>query len=172
MDVEFANAVIHNSFYFHKDDNQIANLKEMDQELTRFIEALLLSSRKNIKRRIKDWLRDYLNQGLLRHAQGKLRTIRCNAATDTFFVDPWGRVLACNGSNAPLVMGDLNSKSFQEIWEGEDAVRVRELVSKCDRNCWMTGTAVPAMRGNPLKPALWVLKNKFRLSLGLPVRFE
>ncbi len=169
MDVEFANAVVHNSFYFHKHDNVIENVPEVEEMMTRFIEALLRSPRKRLGRRVKDWFRAYLNLGLLRHVQGKQRPIPCGAATDTFFIDPWGKVIACNGSPGPMVMGDLNTQSFDEIWHGAQAERVREQVRTCTERCWMTGTAVPAMRKNVLKPALWVLKNKTRLLFGRPL---
>ena len=166
MDIEFANAVVHNSFYFFKNDNSIENVQEVGEIMTRFIEALLRSPREKVKRRVKDWFRAYLNLGLLRHVQGKQRPIPCGAATDTFFIDPWGKMIACNGSPEPMVMGDLKKQSFEEIWHGEQAERVREQVRTCTEGCWMTGTAVPAMRKNVLKPALWVLKNKTRLFFG------
>jgi MoaA/NifB/PqqE/SkfB family radical SAM enzyme len=169
MDIEFANAVVHNSFYFYKHDNVIENVPEVEEMMTRFIEALLRSPRGNVKKRVKDWFRAYLNLGLLHRVQGKQRPIPCGAATDTFFIDPWGKVIACNGSPAPMVMGDLNTQDFEEIWHGEQAERVREQVRTCTEACWMTGTAVPAMRKNVLKPALWVLKNKTRLLFGRPL---
>jgi MoaA/NifB/PqqE/SkfB family radical SAM enzyme len=169
MDVEFANAVVHNSFYFYKHDNVIENIEEVEETMTRFIEGLLRSPRRRPNKRIKDWFRAYLNLGLLRHVQGQRRPIPCGAGTDTFFIDPWGRILACNGSEEPFIMGDLKTQDFGEIWHGERAARVREQVSACQRNCWMTGTAVPAMRKDFLKPTLWVLKNKARLLFGLPV---
>ena len=166
MGVEFANAVVHNSFYFFKEDNRVENVDEVVDVMTRFIEALLCSPRASAKKRVKDWFRAYLNLGLLRHVQGKGRPIPCNAATDTFFLDPFGRVLACNGSAEPWVMGDLTTQDFDEIWHSERAERVREKVRNCDRGCWMTGTAVPAMRRHPWAPALWVLRNKLRLMRG------
>ncbi len=169
MGVEFANAVVHNSFYFFKDDNVIENREEVEEIMERFMEALLRSPRGPIKKRVKDWFRAYLNLGLLRHVQGRARPIPCTAGTDTFFLDPWGKVLACNGSPEPLVMGDLNTQSFDEIWNGEQARLIRGAVAQCRQNCWMTGTAVPAMRRNILKPALWVLKNKARLMRGKPL---
>lgn len=172
MDVEFANAVVHNSFYFFKEDNRIENLEEFEGVMEQFIEALLRSPRSRLKKRVKDWFRAYLNLGLLGHVQGKDRPIPCNAGTDTFFLDPLGRVLACNGSPQPLVMGDLASQSFEEIWHGEQAERIRKMVCACRERCWMTGTAVPAMRRNPFKPARWVLKNKLRLMRGRPLCLE
>lgn len=169
MDVELANAVVHNSFYFFKNDNAISNVDEVDEAMCRFIEALLRSPRRAPRKRIKDWFRAYLNLGLLAHVRGERRPIPCGAGTDTFFIDPWGRVLACNGSAEPWIMGDLRTQPFDEIWNGPKAAEIRALVASCGRNCWMTGTAVPAMRRAPLKPALWVMKNKLRVLRGKPV---
>lgn len=169
MDIELANAIVHNSFYFHKYDNRIDNAKIVEEKFICFIEALLQSNRKSLKRRFKDWFRAYLNLGLLNHLKGNKRAIACGAGTDTFFVDPYGQILACNGSKEPMVMGDLNHQSFNEIWNSHQAVRVRNDVAQCDRSCWMTGTAVPAMRRRPWIPAFWVLKNKLNLALGRPL---
>jgi MoaA/NifB/PqqE/SkfB family radical SAM enzyme len=166
LDIEFANAVVHNSFYFHKTDNQIENVEEVEKVLIKFMRALLTSSRRNIKNRIKDWFRAYLNLGLLRHVQGKARTIPCGAGTDTFFLDPWGQVVACNGSKKPMIMGDLKTQSFEEIWNSRQSDIIRDRVKNCSENCWMTGTAVPAMRRNPIKPVRWVLNNKLRIMQG------
>ncbi len=169
MDLEFANAVVHNSFYFHKCDNEIKSKEEVEGAIVRFMEQLLNSPRRNFKRRAKDWFRAYLNLGLLRHVQGRTRLMPCGAATDTFFVDPWGQVLACNGSLAPMIMGDLKSQSFDEIWHSAQAEAVRQQVNTCQQACWMTGTAVPAMRGNPWVPLAWVARNKLRLARGKPL---
>jgi MoaA/NifB/PqqE/SkfB family radical SAM enzyme len=169
MDVELANAVVHNSFYFFKHDNKIVNTAEVEDTMCRFIEALLRSPRRRLKKKVKDWFRAYLNLGLLAHVRGEERPIPCGAGTDTFFVDPWGRVLACNGSAEAWVMGDLKTQSFEEIWNGKRAREIRKLVAACDRHCWMTGTAVPAMRRSPMRPLLWVFRNKFRLLRGRPV---
>ncbi|MDD4858069.1 MAG: radical SAM protein [Candidatus Krumholzibacteria bacterium] len=169
MDIELANAVVHNSFYFYKNDNKIANAAEVDSAMCDFIEALLRSPRRVPRKRVKDWFRAYLNLGLLSHVRSEKRPIPCGAGTDTFFVDPWGRVLACNGSAEPWVMGDLAAQSFDEIWNGPRAEEIRNRVKVCDRNCWMTGTAVPAMRRAPIKPILWVLRNKLRIMRGRPV---
>lgn len=169
IDVELANAVVHNSFYFHKEDNAIANMSQFEAAMTDFMRHLLVSSRSRMSRRIKDWFRAYINAGLLNHAKGQERLIPCGAGTDTFFIDPWGRVLACNGSSEPLVMGDLKTQCFDEIWNGEQAGLVRKKISRCRRACWMTGTAVPAMRKAPIKPLLWVAKNKLRILRGRPI---
>ena len=169
MDIELANAVVHNSFYFHKNDNVIENIDEVKKTMIKFMEALLCSPRRHLKKRLKDWFRAYLNLGLLRHVQGKQRTIPCNAGADFFFVDPWGQIVACNGSEKPMIMGDLKKYSFENIWNSDQAVKVREQVKNCKQNCWMTGSAVPAMRRNPWEPIKWVLSNKYHLVRGKPI---
>jgi len=164
--VEFGGAAMHNSFYFHKHDNLIEDVDMALDEMKKYIRSLLQSRRTNPKMRAKDWFRAYINMGLMQYMQGKARPLPCGAATDTFFLDPSGNVLACNGSDEAWVMGDLNKAGFNEIWQSEQADRARELVKNCNKNCWMTGTAVPAMRKKLWVPVLWVLKNKLRLALG------
>lgn len=168
MDVELANAVVHNSFYFFKEDNVIADPAEVERAMCLFIEALLRSPRRPPRKKVKDWFRAYLNLGLLAHVRGEPRPIACGAGTDTFFLDPWGRVLACNGSAEPWIMGDLRTQSFEEIWSGPTAREIRSRVASCTRDCWMTGTAVPAMRRRIWVPALWVARAKLRLWSGRP----
>jgi MoaA/NifB/PqqE/SkfB family radical SAM enzyme len=163
LDVEFSQSAMHNSFYFHKNDNKNENLKLINEIMKDFITSLLQSKRNNLKLRIKDWFRAYINMGLLRHIHGQPRTIPCGAGTDFFFVDPWGKILACNGSDEPLIMGDLNTKDFGEIWNSKKAKKIREIVKDCKKNCWMIGSSVPAMRKNITIPIKWVVKNKFRL---------
>ncbi len=166
LGVEFSQSTMHNSFYFHKHDNKIENIELVNRIMREFMVRLLTSKRQNPKMRVKDWFRAYINMGLLRYMQGKIRSIPCGAATDFFFVDPWGKVLACNGSPEPWVMGDLVTQAFDEIWHSEQAKKVRELVRNCECNCWMVGSAVPAMRKNIWIPTVWVMRNKIRLLFG------
>jgi MoaA/NifB/PqqE/SkfB family radical SAM enzyme len=166
LEVEFAQATMHNSFYFHKDDNRIENLDLVTEIMKEFMIRLLTSRRRPLSKRVKDWFRAYINMGILRYMQDKVRPIPCGAATDFFFLDPWGKILACNGSGEPWVMGDLTVQDFDEIWNSKQAKKVRDIVKNCDRNCWMTGSAVPAMRNRIWIPIAWVLKNKIRLMMG------
>lgn len=166
LDLEFSNATMHNSFYFHKHDNRIQDTDRVSAVMRSFVRRLLTSPRSNWRRRMKDWGRAYINLGLLRYLRGETRSLQCGAGTDTFFVSPWGEILACNGSEEPWVLGDLNTQSFEEIWHGHQADAVRQKVRACRRNCWMTGTAVPAMRKKVWVPAVWILQNKARLVFG------
>jgi hypothetical protein len=65
-----------------------------------------------------------------------------------------------------MIMGDLKTQSFEEIWNSRQSDIIRDRVKNCSENCWMTGTAVPAMRRNPIKPVRWVLNNKLRIMQG------
>jgi hypothetical protein len=69
-------------------------------------------------------------------------------------------------------MGDLKTQSFEDIWHSEQAEQVREMVAQCDRNCWMVGTAVPAMRKAVWIPMWWAVKNKIRLALGKDIELH
>ncbi len=172
LDLEFSQSTMHNSFYFFKHDNKIENLNIIEEKMQIFIKDLLTSKRKNLKLKIKDWFRAYINAGLLRYMRGQERAIPCYAGIESFFVDPWGRVLACNGSAEPWIMGDLNVQKFPEIWNSKQAESIRELVKNCKRNCWMTGSSVPAMRRNIWKPFLWVVSQKMNLLMGKGINAE
>jgi MoaA/NifB/PqqE/SkfB family radical SAM enzyme len=164
MGVEFATSTMHNSFYFHKQDNKIEDVDFTIQRMKEFIRALLGSQRKNLRLKIKDWGRAYINYGLTRYMMGEVRSLPCGAATDLFFLDPYGFVLACNGSEEPWVMGDLKEQNFEQIWNSQKTEEVRQRVKDCKRDCWMVGTAVPAMRKTPWVPLLWIIKNKLYLN--------
>jgi MoaA/NifB/PqqE/SkfB family radical SAM enzyme len=158
---EFAQAVPHNSFYFHTDDNALRDPAAVQAAITGLIEAFLRS------RRPKEWFRAYLNRGLLDYVTGQERRLECTAGTDLFFVDPHGEIYPCNGMEESL--GNLRERPFAEIWGSERARDVRHQVAACDRECWMTGTAVPAMRRHLPSVAWWVARNKVRLALGRSV---
>lgn len=94
-----------------------------------------------MKLRLKNWGRAFINFGLLQHLQGRSRPIPCGAGTELFFLDPYGRILACRGSQEPWVMGDLKEQSFDEIWNSPQANAVQEQVAQCQCNCLMFGSA-------------------------------
>lgn len=172
MGLEFTDATMHNSFYFHKDDNRIVDVKRVEAVLQRFIAALLSNRRPQWRLRAKDWARAYLNLGILHYILGQRRSLPCGAGTDCLQVSPQGLIEACNGSAEPWVMGDLRTQSFDEIWHSAQAEAVRRKVRGCDRNCCMTGSVLPAIRRQVWVPAWWVLRNKARLALGRQVVYR
>ena len=80
---------------------------------------------------------------------------------DTFFIDPYGDVMPCNGTKEKEVMGNLNDKTWDEVWNSKQADDVRSKVRCCDRNCWMIGSVSPAMHKYIFKPLWWVIRHKF-----------
>ena len=98
----------------------------------------------------KSWFRAFFNMGLINYIEGNRRMLPCEAGLVNFFVDPYGEVYPCNGLEEIYwqeSMGNIrNVTDFKEIWESEQAARVRELVRKCPKNCWMVGTASPVMK--------------------------
>lgn len=159
MGVEFATATTHNSFYFHKYDNRYEDQEKVAVAFENIAVELLKSSRP------KNWFRAYFNMGLARKVRGLQRALPCEVGTDMFFVDPFGNLLPCNGSDHPMIMGNLLEHGFDEIWNSPKADTVRKMVKKCDKQCWMIGSASPAMKKRIFIPVRWVVRNKFKMMI-------
>lgn len=159
MNMEFATASLHNSFYFVEAKNIIKDRLMVAKEFENLINELLKSKSP------KKWFRAYFNHGLINYIFGQKRLLPCDMAFDTFFIDPYGDVMPCNGTKDKEVMGNLNESSWDELWNSSKAEEVRARVRKCDRDCWMIGSASPAMKKYIWKPAFWVIKHKFLNSL-------
>lgn len=157
MGLEFATATTHNSFYFHKDDNFYQDQENVAKTFEEIAVELLKTNKP------KNWFRSYFNMGLANKVRGKKRPLPCEVGTDMFFVDPFGNVMPCNGSEQPMVMGNLHKQSFDEIWIGPEARKIREQVKNCPRQCWMIGSAAPAMKKRISIPVKWVVKNKLKV---------
>lgn len=160
LGMEFATATIHNSFYFHKHDNKITDKDLVCGEFMKLARLMLKSERP------KEWFRAYFNYGLMNYIQNRKRLLPCEMGRDGFFLDPWGDVLPCNGMDEKFSMGNLKEKSWEAIWGSTEAKVAHDSVKTCSKNCWMIGSAAPAIWHHPIKPFLWVLRNKIRLSLG------
>lgn len=155
MNMEFATASLHNSFYFVEAKNIIKDRPMVAQNFEDLINELLKSNSP------KKWFRAYFNHGLINYIYGQKRLLPCDMAFDTFFIDPYGDVMPCNGTKEKQVMGNLNEQSWDELWNSEQAEKVRKVVRNCDRNCWMIGSVSPAMHKYIMTPAMWVIKHKF-----------
>jgi radical SAM protein with 4Fe4S-binding SPASM domain len=167
LGMEFATAAFHNSYYFHKDDNEISNKDEVIGNFNKLIELLLKENTP------KSWFRAFFNLGLINYIRGNPRMLPCEAGTANFFIEPYGDVYPCNGLEDRYwkeSMGNIRDvKSFDELWFSEQAEKVRGLVKTCPKNCWMVGTAAPVMKKYIKHPASWVVKNKIKSMMGRPV---
>ncbi len=157
MNMEFATASLHNSFYFVEAKNIIHDRPMVAKEFENLINELLKSKSP------KKWFRAYFNHGLINYIYGQKRLLPCDMAFDTFFIDPYGDVMPCNGTKDKEIMGNLNeSATWDELWNSRRAEEVRSKVRHCDRNCWMIGSVSPAMHKYIWVPFFWVLRHKLK----------
>jgi len=167
LGMEFATAAIHNSYYFHRDDNEIKNKDVVIQDFHTLIENLLKENSP------KSWYRAFFNLGLINYVRGNKRMLPCEAGSANFFIEPYGDVYPCNGLEDKYwkeSMGNIREyPRFEDLWNSEQANRVRKKVATCPKNCWMVGTAAPVMKKYIKHPTGWVVKNKIRSVLGKPV---
>lgn len=164
LKLEFATATFHNSFYFHKEDNIVTNKDAVTENFRVLTESLLKENDP------KSWFRAFFNMGLINYIRGGRRMLPCEAGTANFFIEPYGDVYPCNGLEDRIwkeSMGNIRDFStFEELWFGQQAERVRGFVRECPKNCWMVGTAAPVMKKYIRHPLEWVVKNKIRSLLG------
>ncbi|MBA3009844.1 MAG: radical SAM protein [Proteobacteria bacterium] len=164
MGLEFATATFHNSYYFHKDDNQITNIDKVCDDFRKLAHFQMKENKP------KSWFRALFNLGLIRYINQEKRMLPCEAGTTNFFIDPYGDVYPCNGLEEKYwkeSMGNIrNVQNFEEIWNSPKASAVREKVATCPKNCWMVGTASPVMHKYVKKVAPWIIKNKIKSLLG------
>ncbi len=154
LGMEFATATLHNSFYFVESKNIIHDRPMVAKNFEDLINELLNSNSP------KKWFRAYFNHGLINYIYGQKRLLKCDMSVDTFFIDPYGDVMPCNGTKNKEVMGNLNNMSWDELWNGSQANEVRKRVCNCGRECWMIGSASPAMKKYILIPMWWVFRHK------------
>ncbi len=156
LNMEFATASVHNSFYFVESNNIIHDRQKVAENFEELINKLIMSSSP------KKWMRAYFNHGLINYIYSQKRLLPCDMSFDTFFIDPYGDVMPCNGTKEKEVMGNLNINTWDEVWNSKEAESVRKKVRKCDRNCWMIGSVSPAMHKYIWVPAIWVVWHKFK----------
>lgn len=156
LDMEFATASLHNSFYFVECKNIIHDRLMVAKNFEDLINELLNTNSP------KKWFRAYFNHGLINYIFGQKRLLPCDMSFDTFFIDPYGDVMPCNGTKDKEVMGNLNDvDKWEDLWNSKQADVVRNKVRHCDRNCWMIGSVSPAMHKYIWVPLFWVFRHKF-----------
>ncbi|EOA48515.1 radical SAM protein [Bacteroides salyersiae] len=173
LDVELGNSVVHNSWYFHKEDNLIASKEALHQHEL-FVQALLQSKRRGIKKKLKDYGRAYFNKSIHQRLRGDAPGYRpqCGALKDFYFIDPFGNVSPCNGSGEEWIIGNIKTDSIENILQSEKAKEAEKMVANCQRNCAFIVTERHDMLRKPWKPIWWIIKNKIRIKMGKAINFE
>ena len=170
LNLQFATAAFHNSFYFHKYDNKITNFDEVISNFKQLC-CMLLSEKSP-----KSWARAYFNCGLINYIKGNKRLLPCEAGTENFFIDPSGEILPCNGMEEDIWFNSFgnikNIHRFDEIWNSVAAKEIRDRVKKCEKNCWMIGTVSPVIKKYPNKVLPWIVKNKINNIFKKDINFK
>ena len=153
LNLEFATAIVHNAYYFHKFDNEITKKDEVSEAFRELIRELFKT------RRPKNWFRAYFNHGIINYVNGGKRLMPCEMGESMFLCEPWGDIKACNVLDES--MGNIKEADFQTIWNSERAAEVRKLARNCGHECWMIGSVSPAMKKDKWTPIKWIMKNKW-----------
>jgi MoaA/NifB/PqqE/SkfB family radical SAM enzyme len=173
LDVELGNSVVHNSWYFHKHDNRIISEEALLQHEL-FVKALLTSKRRGLKNKLKDYGRAFFNKSIHRRLRGDESGYRppCGALDDFFFIDPFGNVAPCNGSEEEWIIGNIKEDSLENILKSEKATETVKRVKACDRNCTFVVTERHDMLRRPWIPIKWIIRNKIRIKRGKSICWD
>ncbi len=153
--VELATAILHNAYYFHKEDNEIADKRSVEAGIKDLMSEYLRSTSP------KNWFRAYFTKGIIDQMYGKPRELKCTMATDSFYIDPYGNIRPCNVMDMPF--GNIMEKPFQEIWNSSEAEKTRQCVESCTVNCWMIGSVGHLIRQKIWVPFFWIIRHKWSL---------
>ena len=162
MGVQFTCAVAHNSeHYFQTAANKGVHTDILTRELDYVARQELKSTN------VKSWFRAYFQKGLGEFATTGQRPVRCEAAHDSYMLDPYGRIFPCNILNMPV--GNVRETPFEEIWNSAEMDRIRHIVRHCEEPCWMVCTARSAIKRHLPKVSSWVLVHKLKAHFGMNV---
>ncbi len=156
MGVDFGVGVIHNSFYFSKNDNLIQNEEPLKTALKELVKMQLKSKRK------KDLARAFFNDMSINYIDGKPMPVKCDAGVSSFTIECNGNVLPCNMTPTEWVMGNIKRQSWDEIMNSDEAVEVKRRCRDCKLNCWSICNVQSALKKNIWIPGMWLIKNKIK----------
>jgi radical SAM protein with 4Fe4S-binding SPASM domain len=161
--IQFALSVAYKSSVYFKnvDEDYLIDYGELTDRLDYIVNRELRSLEP------KRWFRAYFEHALVGYASGEKKLQNCTAGEDFFYLDPLGNVYPCTVLDMRL--GNLQEKSFDEIWSSKETQKVRDYIKRCPHNCWMVCNAVPMIKKHPYIPLSWIMKNKFNLHAGRPI---
>lgn len=142
---QFATGVTHNSFFFETNTNDIQKKKEISDALQSLANEMRNSSN------VKDKYRAIFNELLIKRINDEPIDFKCKCAEHFFAINPYGDILACLGSETPIVMGNMIHQDFNVIWNSKQAQIARKQVENCDRNCCMSGNVAGEMKRNAVR---------------------
>lgn len=154
MGIQFTTAVAQNSdIYFSTQVNQDVANENLYDALGYVMKHELMSYHP------KKWLRAYFENGTLIFNKEKRRILECRAGIEFFYLAPEGVVYPC--LTIPSPMGDLKGRSFEDVWESQEADAVRHQIDGCEQ-CWMICTARSSLKKNLPRALGWIAREKLR----------
>lgn len=167
LKIDFTGSGVDNNAQITLSQNNlpIGNLSELKHQY----EYLIRDQLKSFSTR--EWGRAYANSGTHYYAATRKRKIPCGAGTDFLFMAPNGDIYPDMVLDYKL--GNIRSQPFEEIWRSQRAEDFRNSIKDigyCSTPCWMLCTVSPWMRRHKLACAVWVIQNKLRAHLGLPIK--
>ena len=160
MGIDFGTSVVHNSFYFSKDDNKITNEKNMENVMHQLVHEQLSSSRK------KDWARAFYNDVSIKYINNQPLPIHCDAGFSSFIVDAESNILPCNMTPSPWVMGNLKNNTWDEVLGSHEAIVVQDKCRRCQINCWSVCNVQTEIKKKIWIPGCWFVKNMIGERIG------
>jgi len=166
LGIQFALNVAYNSSIYFKNvsGEYLIDYEELKDNLDYIVNRELRSLEP------KRWFRAYFEHALVGYVSGQKKLENCTAGVDFFYLDPQGNVYPCTVLDMRL--GNLQEKSFDDIWNSKEAQKVRDYIKQCPYNCWMVCNAVPMIKKHPYIPLSWIMKNKFNLHAGRPIAYR
>lgn len=159
--VRFNCQVAHNSDFYYRSNNSEINQKDLLKEQ---LNSIILCDLKSFTP--QRLFKAYYYRGLWNYTNRLPRIYPCNAGSLFFYLGNNGNIYPCIFLG--IEMGNLQNRSFDDIWSGSLAYRAREDVKRCNLNCWVTCTAAPEIKSRPFRAAKWVFMNKIKAHLGKP----
>jgi MoaA/NifB/PqqE/SkfB family radical SAM enzyme len=154
--VQFTIAYAQSSdFYFGGKQNQFqVDPAEFSKAMNYLIRAELGSW--NPKR----WLRAFFTFGIYKFAELNKQPLPVVSGIEHFFLDPNGDIYPSVVHN--MIMGNIRGdKSFEDVWFGKRAQKIRDKIRESSKAVWMICTARTAMLSRPGQVISWIMRNKF-----------
>lgn len=145
-------------FYFQATNNLDFNFNELEKQFSYIITQELKSWAP------KRWARAFFDYGLLFLAKNKKQILPSPGAHYSFYLDPTGNIYPSVVHNK--IMGNITKNNFKNIWESNEADIARQFVDSGKIQTWMICTARASMKKHPLKPIVWIIKNKIKTLFG------
>ena len=152
--LEFGFAVVQNSSFFNKSDNEI----KQEQEILAELEELKKGYLKGMNPR--KWVRAYFVEGAEKYVKNESKPLKCDAGRTSFFINPYGQVMPCNDFPQDMIMGDLRTQTWEEVMSSEQGKKIVSACENCTVNCWSICNMGSRMRKSIFNIGAWIIRNK------------